>query len=522
MEREVISLEKILEMKDIRKTFGNNVALNSVDFHCKKGEVICLLGENGAGKSTLMKILYGLYKKDSGEIWHKGELMEFEGPRDAISRGIQMVHQHFMLVDTLSVVDNIMIGKEAGNFLYFDRVKAGKIVAKLSEDFGLKVPLDRLIKDISVGERQRVEIIKALYQGADILILDEPTAVLTPQEVEELFKVIYNLRESGKTIIMITHKLKETMAISDRVYVLRQGRMMGERIIADTSIDELSELMIGRQIPKCKKIKTEFNETLLQFKDVKFKDINNLEILKGITFDIKKGEILGIAGVEGNGQSEIINVLFGLQDGWTGDIVLDGKSIKGKDTEQLIAEGIYCIHSDRQSYNIAQDLNVPYNFLMGSQNNKEFIVSKYFIDWETVKKKAMKAFDIYDVRPRDITRCLSEFSGGNQQKFVVGREILRKPKLMIAGHPTRGVDIMACSFVHRELNGLKRDGVGILLISSDLDELLELSDRIAVVHDGRCVEIKDAEDYTLMELGKLMGGGKSHEEQFETIEGVDI
>lgn len=504
-------MDKFVEMKGIRKVFGSNIALDSVDFYCKEGEVLCLLGENGAGKTTLMKILYGMYKSDEGEILYRGKPMNINSPRVSISMGIQMVHQHFLLVDTMSVVDNVMIGKEPGKYLYFNRKEGRKIVEKLSTDFGLKVPLDKLIKDISIGERQRVEIIKALYQGADILILDEPTAVLTPQEVEDLFKVIDNLRKSGKTIIIITHKLKETMAISDRIYVLRQGKMIGERLVEETNIDELSQLMVGHKISKSEKKKFESNETLLKFEDVRFKDFQKVEILKGITFDIKKKEILGIAGVEGNGQGEIINVLFGLQNNWTGDILLEGKSIKGKETNELIESGISCIHADRQAYSIAPHLPVPYNFLMGFQNNKEFVYNKFFIDWKKVRKTSSEALETYDVRPRDINRNLHEFSGGNQQKFVVGRETMRNPKLMIAAHPTRGVDIMATSFIHKELNRLKESGAGILLISSDLDELLELSDRIAVLYDGKIVEIKPAEEFSLMELGRLMGGGKNDE-----------
>jgi len=498
-------------MKGIRKVFGSNVALDSVDFYCKEGEVLCLLGENGAGKTTLMKILYGMYKSDEGEILYRGKPMNINSPRVSISMGIQMVHQHFLLVDTMSVVDNVMIGKEPGKYLHFNRKEGRKIVEKLSTDFGLKVPLDKLIKDISIGERQRVEIIKALYQGADILILDEPTAVLTPQEVEDLFKVIDNLRKSGKTIIIITHKLKETMAISDRIYVLRQGKMIGERLVEETNIDELSELMVGHKISKSEKKKFESNETLLKFEDVRFKDFQKVEILKGITFDIKKREILGIAGVEGNGQGEIINVLFGLQNDWTGDISLEGNSIKGKETNELIESGISCVHADRQAYSIAPDLPVPYNFLMGFQDNEKFVYNKFFINWKKVSKISSDALETYDVRPRDINRNLHEFSGGNQQKFVVGRETMRNPKLMIAAHPTRGVDIMATSFIHKELNRLKENGAGILLISSDLDELLELSDRIAVLYDGKIVEIKPAEEFSLMELGRLMGGGKNDE-----------
>ncbi len=504
-------MEKFVDMKGIRKVFGSNVALDSVDFYCKEGEVLCLLGENGAGKTTLMKILYGMYKNDGGEIRYKGKIMDITSPRVAISMGIQMVHQHFMLVDTMSVVDNVMIGKEPGKYLYFNRQEGRRIVEKLSAEYGLIVPLDKMIKDISIGERQRVEIIKALYQGAEILILDEPTAVLTPQEVTDLFKVIDNLRKSGKTIIIITHKLKETMAISDRIYVLRHGKMVGERLVADTNIDELSQLMVGHKVAKGEKKKFNSTESLLKFSDVKLKDSNRVEVLKGINFDIKKNEILGIAGVEGNGQSEIINSLFGLENNWTGDIAIEGESIKGKKTDELIEYGVSCIHADRQAYSIAPNLSVPYNFFMGYQNNKEYLINKHLINWKKIMEISAHALDTYDVRPRDINRRLVEFSGGNQQKFVVGRETMRNPKLIIAAHPTRGVDIMASSFIHKELNRLKADGSGVLLISSDLDELMELSDRIAVLYDGKIIEVKPSEEYTLMELGRLMGGGKPSE-----------
>ena len=511
-------MEKIVEMKGIRKVFGENVALDSVDFYCNKGEVLCLLGENGAGKTTLMKILYGMYKKDQGEILYKGNDLDITSPRTAISAGIQMVHQHFMLVDTMTVIDNVMIGREPGKYIHYDRKEAKKIVEELSNQFGLKVPPDKLVKDISIGERQRVEIIKALYQGAELLILDEPTAVLTPQEVEELFKVIDNLRKSGKTIIIITHKLKEAMTISDRVYVLRQGQMVGERSVEDTNIDELSQLMVGHKIYKGEKKTFDSTEELLKFENVRFKDSQNVEILKGVNFDIKKKEILGIAGVEGNGQTEIINILFGLENNWTGDINLEGKPIKGKKTDELIKDGVSCIHADRQSYSIVLNLPVPYNFLMGYQDSGEFTYKNHLIDWEKVGKASSEALETYDVRPRDINRNLYEFSGGNQQKFVVGREVMRNPKLLIAAHPTRGVDIMASSFIYKELNRMKENGAGILLISSDLDELIDLSDRIAVIYNGKIVEIKPVEEFSLMELGRLMGGGKSDEGE-EVING---
>ena len=500
-------MEKIVEMNGIIKAFGTNVALDEVDFYCNKGEVLCLLGENGAGKTTLMKVLYGMYKPDGGSIRYHGETVAISSPRDAISRGIQMVHQHFMLVDTMSVLDNVMIGKEPGKSIYYDRKEAFEIVERLSREYGLKVPAHKLVKDISIGERQRVEIVKALYQGAEIVILDEPTAVLTPQEVNDLFKIIDNLRKDGKTIIIITHKLKETMAISDRVYVLRQGKMIGERAVADTTIAELSELMVGQRIVKSEKKTFEDGDAIVKMTDVTLADESGAKVLKGVDLEIRQHEILGIAGVEGNGQTEIIDVLFGLAKDWRGNIEYRGKSIKNVTTAHLIADGMSCIHADRQSFSIAPQLSVPYNYLMGWQD-KEVYVSKRVVDWQKVERDAQLVLEQFDVRPRDIDRNLVEFSGGNQQKFVVGREVSRDPGFMIAAHPTRGVDIMATAFIHGELNRMKEKGAGVLLISSVLDEIMELSARIAVLYDGKIVEVRRSEEFTIMEIGRLMGGGK--------------
>ncbi len=504
-------MESLIEMKGIRKVFGENVALDQVDFYCKEGEVLCLLGENGAGKTTLMKILYGMYKVDAGQIFYRGNPVTISSPRAAIAMGIQMVHQHFMLVETMTVLDNVMIGREPKKHGLYDRAEARRIVESLSREYGLKVLPDRLIRDISIGERQRVEIIKALYQGADVLILDEPTAVLTPQEVLDLFRIINTLREGGKTIIMITHKLKETMAIADRVMVLRQGQLVGEREVAQTTIDELSQLMVGEAIRMPQRKALEGEGDLVSFMEVHLADAHQGESLKGVNLTIRGREILGIAGVEGNGQAQLIDTLFGLERQWTGDIKVAGQSIKGKHTDDLLALGVACIHADRQAYSIAPSLSVPYNFLMGFQSDPRYLKKGVLIDWKKVSLAAGNALDQYDVRPRDIGRSLEEFSGGNQQKFVVGRETLREPRVLIAAHPTRGVDIKATAFIHQELNRVKAAGGAVLLISSDLDELMALSDRIAVIYDGRIVEVKATEDYTLMELGKLMGGGKAHE-----------
>lgn len=502
-------MQKIVEMRGITKTFGNNVANSEVDFFCNRGEVLCLLGENGAGKTTLMNVLYGRYRPDSGSILFDGKPVKISSPRDAISMGIQMVHQHFMLVPTLSVADNVVIGRETCRHGLYDRKEAAETVRRLSEEYGLEVSPEKLVNELSVGEQQRVEIIKALYQGAQILILDEPTAVLTPQEVDDLFKVVSRLRESGKTIIIITHKLKETMAISDRVYVLRQGKMIGERMTSETSIEELSELMVGHKVSKVLRESMKPGETVVEMEHVSMKNAKGVQVLKDISLSIREHEILGIAGVEGNGQMELIEVLSALSTGWEGKVFYKGTSMKGRSTAELLADGVSCIHADRQTYSVTMDLEVPENFLMGYQQTQDYRKNKWLIDWPKVIKKSKDLMEEYDVRPRDIERKLSEFSGGNQQKFVVGREMQRDPKFMIAAHPTRGVDIMATAFIHDQLNKQKKAGGCVLLISSDLDELMEMSDRIAVIYDGKIVDCRPAEDYTTMELGRLMGGGQA-------------
>ena len=506
-------MSNIVEMHGISKAFGSNQANDHVDFVCKSGEVLCLLGENGAGKTTLMNILYGMYKPDEGEIDYQGKSVSISSPRVAIRLGIQMVHQHFMLVPPLSVADNVVLGKETKKHIFYDRAKANARVKVLSEEYGLAVSPEKLVADLSVGEQQRVEIIKALYQGADVLILDEPTAVLTPQEVDDLFVVIRRLRESGKAIIMITHKLKETMAISDRIYVMRQGKMVAERATHETSIDELSQLMVGEKISQPEKEVHKAGRPIVSMRHVRMKNAEQIEILRDITLDIREREIVGIAGIEGNGQKEIIGVLTAMNAKWEGDVTLDGVSIEKKKTAQILEKGVSCIHADRQAYSIVVDMDVPNNMLMGYQQTKEYKQSAGFLDWKKIRQAAVQLLQEYDVRPPDTTRTLGEFSGGNQQKFVVGRELKRDPHFLIAAHPTRGVDIMATSFIHKQLLRLKEKGAGILLISSDLDELMELSDRIAVLYNGKIVDVRKARDFTLLELGRMMGGGEDAKNQ---------
>ena len=504
----------IVEMCGITKRFSSTLVNDQVDLSCYPGEILCLLGENGAGKTTLMKILYGLYKQDTGTILYKGHPVTITGPRKAISLGIQMVHQHFMLVPTLSVADNIVLGKEPVHKGLYDKKGAVRIAQELSERYGLKVPSDKLVKDLSVGEQQRTEIIKALYQGAEVLILDEPTAVLTPQEVEELFAVMLQLKADGKSAIIITHKLKETMSISDRVCVLRNGRMAGECKTSETNIDQLSEMMVGRRVYPPKKSRINSDELVIDLQHVTMKskekstDNAAIEMLKDIHFSVYKHEVVGIAGVEGNGQKEVINMLSGLMPSWEGEILYNGRSIKGWSTARLLEEGISVIYADRHKYSVALDQKVPENFLLGSQDGDEFCSRKGILRWKKIPRTSEEMMRTFDVNPLNLNMKMQDFSGGNQQKFVVGREIRRNPRLLVAAHPTRGVDISATEFIHKQLLEQKQQGAGVLVISSDLDELMALSDRIAVIYNGRIVAFDETDKFNAFSLGKWMGGGE--------------
>ncbi len=503
--------QPVVELKGITKCFAATVANSAVDLHCNQGEILCLLGENGAGKTTLMKILYGQYRPDAGEIWYAGKKVNITSPRDSIALGIQMVHQHFMLVPPLSVADNIVLGKEPRRHGLYNKKAAVEIVARLSQQYGLKVPPQKPVKDLSVGEQQRAEIIKALYQGANLLILDEPSAVLTPQEVEDLFVVMRRLKADGKSIIIITHKLKETMAISDRVCVLRGGKLAGERETAATNTDELSEMMVGRKIFKLENRHFGNSEVVMDLHGVKMRAKQAgspaTEPLKDVSFNVRKHEVVGIAGVEGNGQMEILGVLSGIFPKWEGEVFYQGRSIKGVPTNRLIEDGISVIHADRHQYSVAMEEKVPENFLLGSQDKPAYRKRKGILDWRLVNRDSEAMMTKYDVRPPSLQMQLKDFSGGNQQKFVVGREIGRGARFLIAAHPTRGVDISATQFIHKQIIELKEAGVGVLLISSDLDELMALSDRIAVLYDGRIVAFDDADKFNAVSLGKLMGGG---------------
>jgi simple sugar transport system ATP-binding protein len=503
--------QPVIEMKSITKIFGKTVANDNIDLHCNAREVLCILGENGAGKTTLMNILYGSLKPDSGEIRYKGERVVLTSPREAIDLGIQMVHQHFMLVPRLSVADNVVLGKEPKKNGLYDRKKAEETVEELSKQYGLIVNPRKAVAEISVGEKQRVEIIKALYQGAQVLILDEPTAVLTPQEVSELFNIINVLRDNGKSVIMITHKLKETMVISDRIYVLRKGAVVGELGCAETNIKELSELMVGGKLGREHFEAQEPGKVVLDIKNLTVKGKGDKDVLSDITLNICEREVLGIAGVEGNGQMELIDVLSGLIEKWKGEITFLGSPLRDMNTAKRWASGISYIFADRQTQGAVLTADLKNNYLLSMQYTSRYRKRGGIIDWGKVQKDTQKLVDEFDVRPNDISTRMGSLSGGNQQKFVVARALAHAPKLLMAALPTRGVDIKATTFIHEQIMLHRQNNGAVLLISTDIDEIMELSDRIAVMYSGQIMGCKKKEEVTIQALGKLMGGGTDHE-----------
>ncbi|MGV8983095.1 ABC transporter ATP-binding protein [Clostridium sp.] len=500
-------MEKVIEMKGITKVFPGTIANDNVDFELLRGETHVLLGENGAGKTTLMNILYGLYKQEKGEIYVSGNLVNISTPNDAIKLGIGMVHQHFMLVHNFTVTQNIVLGVEPKKGLKIDMSKAIKDVKEISEKYGFAIDPNAVIEDISVGQQQRVEILKALYRGAEILILDEPTAVLTPQEIEELGSIIRNLEKEGKSVILITHKLKEVMSMSDRVTIIRRGKVTGTVKTKETSIDELAELMVGRKVnltvdKKPAVIKGE----ILKIENLCANDQRKLPAVDNLNLTVYGGEILGIAGVDGNGQSEFIEVLTGLRKPKSGSITLNGKSIYGKSPRTISSSGVGHIPEDRQKRGLILDYTLFENSVLGIHRNPPF--SKGIVmNYGEIRKHCDELILEFDVRTPNADVNAESLSGGNQQKLIAAREISKDPELLIAAQPTRGLDVGAIEYIHKRLVMERDKGKAVLLVSLELDEILALSDRIAVMYDGQIVDILDRKDATEKKLGILMAGG---------------
>lgn len=498
-----------VEMRGISKTFGAVKANSDVSLSIAEGSIHAVIGENGAGKSTIMNILYGFYTPDEGEIYIRGQKVAIRHTHDALALGLGMVHQHFMLAGPLTVTENIILGSEPGSSLALDYARASERIRQLSKQYGLQIDPDAVIDNLSVGQQQRVEILKTLYRGAQILILDEPTAVLTPQETEEFFKILRSLREQGKTIIIITHKLAEVLAISEHVTVMRAGKVVGEVETAKTSAAELARMMVGREVL----LRVDRNSyrysgqkrSVVSVRNLTLAKSARLNTLKDISFEIAAGEIFGIAGVEGNGQTELVEVLAGLVKPSTGRVFLNGVDITGCSPRQAKLLKIGHIPEDRHKRGLLLDSSLTENSILGLQYNSAVTGGAVF-DYSRIDKHARTLIEGFDVRPADPTLSARGLSGGNQQKLIIAREFSISPDFLIASQPTRGVDIGAIEFIYKKLLELKAAGAAILLVSAELDEVLSLSDRVGVIYEGEIVGVVDPDTTSHQELGLLMTG----------------
>lgn len=500
-------MEYVIEMLGIRKEFGNFVANNNITLQLKKGEIHALLGENGAGKSTLMNVLFGLYQPEAGEIRVNGKTVNISNPNVANELGIGMVHQHFMLVENFTVTENIILGSEPTSGGTINIKQAAKKVQELSERYNLDVDPNAKIEDISVGMQQRVEILKTLYRGAEMLIFDEPTASLTPQEIEELIQIMRLLIKEGKSIIIITHKLKEIMEVSDRVTIIRKGEGIGTVVTAETNPNELAELMVGRQVEfKTEKKDAAPGEDVLVIKDLTVADYRGIDKVVNLSLNVRKGEIVGIAGIDGNGQSELIEAITGLRKVKSGTITLNGQNITNLKPRDITESGVGHIPEDRHKHGLVLDFPIGHNIAL--QTYYKAPISKGMImDYKKINEKARQIIEEYDVRTGhgEMTPARA-LSGGNQQKAIIGREVDRNPDLLIAALPTRGLDVGAIEFIHSRLIEQRDKGKAVLLISFELDEVMNVSDRIAVIYDGTIVDTVYPKLTNEQELGLLMAG----------------
>ncbi len=500
------TLEYVIEMLNIRKQFGDFVANDNITLQLAKGEIHALLGENGAGKSTLMNVLFGLYQPEAGTIKVRGEEVKISDPNKANDLGIGMVHQHFMLVENFTVTENIILGNEPTALGTVNIKKAAKKVQQLSEQYGLNVDAYAKIEDISVGMQQRVEILKTLYRGADILIFDEPTASLTPQEITELIQIMKRLISEGKSIILITHKLKEIMEVSDRVTIIRKGQGIGTVTTAQTNPDELAEMMVGRQVVfKTEKTAATPKETILEVTGLNVKDNRGVDRVKDLSLTVRAGEIVGIAGIDGNGQSELIEAITGLRKISSGKVLLKGQELTGLKPRKITESGVGHIPQDRHKHGLVLDFPIGHNIAL--QTYYQSPISKGgIIDYKKIDKLAEKIIQEFDVRTPSASTEARALSGGNQQKAIIGREIDRDPELLIAALPTRGLDVGAIEFIHRRLIEQRDKGKAVLLISFELDEVMNVSDTIAVIHDGHIIDTVKPQETTEQQLGLLMAG----------------
>ncbi len=497
----------MLELRNITKTFGSVVANNDVSITVHKGTIHAIVGENGAGKSTIMRIAYGFYNADSGEIFVDGKKVDIRTPHDAIALGIGMVHQHFMLVDTMTVAENIILGAETGTATNLDLDKANRDILALSNDLRLGVDPKALVEDLSVGQQQRVELLKALYRDAQLLILDEPTAVLTPQEVEEFFGILRRMKEQGKTIIIITHKLEEVLAISDEVTVMRDGKDVGNVKTSETSAKDLARMIVGRDVLlRVEKTDAEPGGTVLEVKDLKIGGKQGSTV-EGVSFTVRAGEIVGIAGIEGNGQTELIEALAGLCKVASGKVEFEGKDVTNLSARRLKELGIAHIPEDRHKRGLLLHSDLAENSILGVHYRPPVAAVGGFMSGTAIDKRIREIVENFDVRPPIPELSAKSLSGGNQQKLIIGREFELNPKLLLVSQPTRGVDIGAIEFIHRKLIELRDSGGAVLLVSAELEEVTALADRLLVFRKGKIVGEVDPKTTSTEEIGLMMTGG---------------
>ena len=507
----------VLEVRGITKRFPGVLANDNITLSLRKGEVLGLLGENGAGKSTLMNLIYGLYKPDQGEIRVNGQVVDIAGPKDAIQLGIGMVHQHFQLVDVLTVTENVMLGNETVSGPFLRRDRARREILELSQEYGLDVNPDALISDLPVGIQQRVEIIKALYRHADILILDEPTAVLTPQETRGLFKIMRALLARGVSIIFISHKLKEVLEICDAVTVLRRGKVAGHADPKQSTEQSLASLMVGRDvILEVEKAAATPGDEILNVVNLHVHDDRDLPAVEGVNFGLQRGEILGLAGVQGNGQTELVEALTGLRAVQAGRIFIKGEDMTGAAPRKITEKGIGHVPEDRQRDGLVASFTVMHNLVLCTYY-KDAYSNMIVVDERAIAANARELVQQYDVRPPIINNAAGGLSGGNQQKVIVAREFSREADLLIASQPTRGLDVGSIEFIHRQIIRMRDAGAGILLVSSELDEVLSLADRVAVMFEGQIIDILPIDAADRDTVGLRMAGVRA-ESQSEVVE----
>ncbi|OJG16019.1 ABC transporter ATP-binding protein [Enterococcus canintestini] len=507
----------VIEMRHITKAFGDFKANDDINLRVKPGEIHALLGENGAGKSTLMNVLSGLLEPTSGDIFMKGQKVNITSPTAANKLGIGMVYQHFMLVDAFTVTENIILGSEPTKGGVINRKKAREEIMRVSEQYGLAVDPDAYVRDISVGMQQRVEILKTLYRGAEVLIFDEPTAVLTPQEIDELIAIMHGLVKEGKSIILITHKLDEIKKVADQCTVIRRGKGIGTVAVKDVTSQELADMMVGRAV-SFKTVKKDANpqEVILSVENLVVKESRGLEAVKNLSLQVRAGEVLGIAGIDGNGQSELIQALTGLRKVESGKVFLDGDDITNKKPRQIVEKGVGHVPEDRHKYGLVLEMTLAENMALQTYY-QEPLSKNGFLNYSEINEKARDLIKEYDVRTTNELVPAKALSGGNQQKAIIAREVDRDPDLLIVANPTRGLDVGAIEFIHKRLIEQRDKFKAVLLVSFELEEILNVSDRIVVLHAGEIVGEVNPKETSEKELGLLMAGYSLEEARAELI-----